>query len=172
MARRRSESRSGLTQTRTNEPTSTCTALQLGRLQFTWLKRLFLMHQPTDWLAARQPPDRCLEEPRAGQLLSLALGHLAVRVDAALMIAPPGLTRIRSLRTGSVRSVLFCLHDLKRSLKHSRHHLQRDLTAWDCSRLYCHPASASCKMELVLLLLIRASLVPRARRQSTGIYQS
>ena len=130
--------------------------------------RVDLMHQPTDWLAARQPPDRCLEEPRAGQLLSLALGHLAVRVDAALMIAPPGLTRIRSLRTGSVRSVLCCLHDLKRCLKHSRHHLQRVLTAWDCSRLYCHPASASCKMQLVLLLLIRATLVSRASGPSTG----
>ena len=49
------------------------------------------MHQPTEWLAARQPPDKCFEEPRAKQLLSLALGQLVVRVEAALMTAPPGL---------------------------------------------------------------------------------
>ena len=52
--------------------------------------RADLMHQTTDWLAARQLPDKCLE-PGAKQLLSLALGHLAVRVEAAMMTAPPGL---------------------------------------------------------------------------------
>ena len=48
------------------------------------------MHQTTDWLAAWQLPDKCFEEPGAKQLLSLALGHLAVRVEAAMMTAPLG----------------------------------------------------------------------------------
>ena len=90
------------------------------------------------------------------------------------MTVPPGLKaggndkKLEDLKRAKHAVLLCCLRDPKRSLKHCRHHLQRVLTAWDCSRLGCHPASASCKMQLVLLLLIRATLVSRARGPSTG----
>ena len=109
------------------------------------------MHQTTDWLAARQLPDKCLE-PGAKQLLSLALGHLAVRVEAAMMTAPPG------LRAGGNDEKFEDLKRAKRVVLLARPEAQPETrspspaTAWDCSRLYCHPASASCKMQLVRLL--------------------
>ena len=75
--------------------------------------RADLMHQTTDWLAARQLPDKCLE-PGAKQLLSLALGHLAVRVEAAMMTAPPG------LRAGGNDKKLEDLKNAKRAVLPAR----------------------------------------------------
>ena len=87
------------------------------------------------------------------------------------MTAPPGLKaggndkKLEDLKRAK-RAVLLVRPEAQPETQSPS--LAASLDGLDCSRLYCHPANASCKMQPVLLLLIRATLVSRARGTSTG----